>query len=325
MCAKESRVINNVEELEDMDIDIDAQSPTSSPRSPIYPTSSPNTSHDVEMMKLFHQNGHHLANEMNGKHWTKEMAINLRNYAWDAYKYAWQTGEDAYYWNSYNSKMTKYASILSLIVSAAFAGNLSNRYVDDEGWKIFTEIIGWVGFIISLAVSIVTTLLSVNNVVTKITEHSEKSAKFGRLYRRISNQFSMPLSIRYNAQTLLDFVSSRFDELDSEKLFVRKTTEEKWSQLEEKGDFSIEEALSLPIEFYQNEDLDYDMSDGYRHISPSGVNRDGESLHSRRTYMSQKRRISNEGQCGEKKWRKKDGYKGRQEKRKITSHPEDYV
>ena len=113
-----------------------------------------------------------------------------------------------------------------------------------------------------LIVAILNNMHLVYNINTKVFEHLEKSAKFGALFRRIKDQFYMPVNIRYDAKTLLDFVSERFNELTAEKLFLRQITEKTWNKIVPKysnGDINYDAILLLPEEVRLN--MNNDLSD----------------------------------------------------------------
>ena len=198
---------------------------------------------------LFEPRGLRFSRSISGNNWTNEMAVNLRDYAYKSNMYSWQTGQDAFYWNRFGRKLIMWSSVLSLVATLGFGPILG--LVDNPDLRWLFYVITVINLLLVLSVAILNNMHLIYNITTKIVEHLEKSAKFGALYRRIKDQFYMPVKIRYNAKTLLDFVSERYNELTSEKLFIRPATQNNWDEQitrTNNGDIDYDAILLLPIE-----------------------------------------------------------------------------
>ena len=140
-----------------------------------------------------------------------------------------------------------WSSVLSLIATIGFGPILGLVDRPNLRWLFYTITV--INLLLVLSVAILNNMHLIYNITTKIVEHLEKSAKFGALFRRIKDQFYMPVDIRYNAKTLLDFVSERYNELTAEKLFIRKLTEKNWDNQiikNDNGDINYDVVLLLP-------------------------------------------------------------------------------
>lgn len=211
------------------------------------------SSPDPNMHTLFKQHGAHLSNSTYGKNWTQQMSVNLRDYAYKANMYSWQTGQDAFYWNRFGRTLVMWASILSVISTLGFGPIIGLVNMPDLRWLFYTVTV--INGLLVLTVAILNNMHLVYNISTKVVEHLEKSAKFGALFRRIKDQFFMPVGIRYNAKTLLDFVSERYNELTAEKLFIRSVTDKNWGKQvprRDNGDINYDAILLLPEEVRLN-------------------------------------------------------------------------
>lgn len=188
------------------------------------------------------------------KKWYKDIAINLRNYGYESAGYSWMHDRDAIYYNSLLRKLTLASALLSTITTSGITAIIS--LIETKVlWLLYA--LSGLSIAISLAGAIISVWILNNNYNLKIKEHSEKSAKFGKLYRKIKNQFSLYPNHRYDAKTLLDYTTERFNELDRERPFIRSSTQKKWEEqveLNEKGDILYDKILPLPSEFLSDDD-----------------------------------------------------------------------
>jgi hypothetical protein len=185
------------------------------------------------------------------KNWHKDITLNLRDYGYQSAGYSWMHDRDATFYNGLNNKLELIAAILSTITTAGIA--LVIPLVENEIiWLMYT-LLG-VSIALSLSAAIINVIKIVKNYNFKISEHSEKSAKFSKLYRKVKNQFSLKPTRRYDAQTFLEYTTDRFNELDREKPFIRDSTIKKWKDqqiLNEQGDPLYGKLLPLPSEIMQ--------------------------------------------------------------------------
>lgn len=184
-----------------------------------------------------------------GKNWSLQLARRLRYYSYESAGLAWQHDRDAQFYNSLNVKLTLWATLISSFSAVAVTGIMS---LVNNNSLIGFYILSSITIVLNLTVAMLNAWKYVNNYVFKIIEHSEKSAKFGKLHRKIKNQFSSPLINRYDGKTLLEYTSDRFSELDREKPFIRKTTTVSWEKKTKKRNYLYDDLLALPYEFNNN-------------------------------------------------------------------------
>ena len=186
------------------------------------------------------------------KKWYRDVAVNLRDYGYQSAGYSWMHDRDAVYYNGVFTKLTLWAAILSTITTTGIAAVIT--IVDTQHiWLMYLLLA--ISILLSLSAAILNVWKLTYNYTLKIQEHSEKSAKFGKLFRKIKNQFSLEPVHRYDAQTLLDYTTDRFNELDRERPFIRPSTIKKWDKqavLNENGDPLYDKILQLPSEYNNN-------------------------------------------------------------------------
>ena len=192
----------------------------------------------------------------NGKNWDKPITINLRDYAYNSYALSWMTGHDAQLKFELSRKITFTAVILSSVIALVIASILPIVEKTDIKW--ISYILIGIGIVLSLISAILNGYKLTYNLDYTYAEHLEKSAKFGKLFRSIKNQFHLPKESRYDGKTFLEFVSDRFDELSREKLFISTETQEEWDKFQvprnENGELDYNKILLLPCELRVNEE-----------------------------------------------------------------------
>lgn len=180
--------------------------------------------------------------DLNGKNWTFETATNLANYVISSAQSSFIHGLDATYFNKQNTKNLLIVGILSAIATILSASILALF----ENWEEAFITVSILTVLINLFNSLYTVYGLVQNFSLKVLNHSESSAKFGELARRIKDQFSRPQDKRYDAITLTDWAQQRFDELEREKPFTRGQSEATWTKkINEEG---LESIVQLPLE-----------------------------------------------------------------------------
>lgn len=210
---------------------------------------------NIEMNK--HDLNFHLNPNHDNKVWTKQLSERLREISFESAGFAFMHDKDAIYYNKMNINLTIAATLLSTISAVAIASIIS--LLDDKD-KIIFYIMTSITILINLLTACINAFKYINNYVFKIIEHSEKSAKFGELHRKISNQFALPLEHRYNGKTFLEYTESRFSELDREKPFIRNSTILKWEKKSKERPHIHENLITLPNEFNPNDNSNICMS-----------------------------------------------------------------
>lgn len=189
-------------------------------------------------------------NKIDGRVWTREMCINLRYYAYESYRLSWITDQEAMHNNKLNKKIVFWAALLASLSVVLLAGIMS--LFEHENYRWLFYVITSTNIVVAFSVAVLNNYNLIYNLAFKVTEFQEKSNKYGKLYRRIKNQFYLPVSQRYNCKTLMEYTTDRYDELDREMLFIRETTQKEWDAIVPKdgsGRIDYDKILQLPSEF----------------------------------------------------------------------------
>jgi hypothetical protein len=211
----------------------------------------------------------------NGKNWDITVTKNLRDYAYQAYSLMWMTGEDAKQTAALSQKLSFASTTLSFFTTIAIAGLLP--IVDKFSVLWLTYLLVCLGIVLSVCVAVINGYKSVYQLDQTIQVQTEKSSKYGKLFRSIKDQFYLQKENRYDAKTLTEFVSDRYDELNRESLLISYDAEKKWlSQVprDESGNIDYDQILMLPSELRQDEDKDLpyvtvDLSENMYRMSKS--------------------------------------------------------
>lgn len=218
----------------------------------------PHKNSNIEMRKKENINFMHEYNISNKDHhlecsiknakktWTLPLVERLSYYSDECEALSFQHDVDAKYYHNLNVTLTLWSTSVSTVSAIAVTGIMSLINSDDLlAFYILTSV--------TIALNLVTALLNawihICDYVYKVFEHSDKSAKFSQLHRKIKNQFSIPISKRYDGKTLLDYTAERFSELDREKPFIRKATIKLWQITNEKN---RNELFGLPPELIKD-------------------------------------------------------------------------
>lgn len=171
----------------------------------------------------------YLIYNMGQKEWSFGIAERLQEYAFKSSGLSWMYGNDAAYYSSINRKSNIVIGTLAAVSSIAIAGIFAlvdNRSCSEPnvGFYVVTAL----SICFTVTIAILNRYQATMNFGYRISEFSEKSTKFGSLYRRIHNQFKTQPKNRQDALSLLDYVERRFEELDREKPFLRDKTVNEW-------------------------------------------------------------------------------------------------
>jgi len=185
------------------------------------------------------------------KRWGFDIVCKLKDYAFQAAGSSWVHGEDAAYYNSVDKKITITSMILTGIAIALSSLALFVESKDTTVKEVFFYIFLISVIILNLVDFILKGYQKIKNFVYKIAENSEKSSKFGDLFRKITDQFVMDPEDREDAITLMEYTRSRFNELEREKPFTRVVTRKLWEEHLKsiKTSEDYENIIKLPQEF----------------------------------------------------------------------------
>lgn len=187
------------------------------------------------------------------KHWSRKIALLLQEYAFKSMGNSYINLLDASYYNTLNFKVTLAIGILSGLVTIGFGGILYFVQNKDDQAKI---VLYWICTIMSLLLNVVVMILTVyittKNPVSKVANCAVSASKYGSLYRQIIGEFMKDPSDREDALSLHGHVLTRFNELESEKPFLRDESKEKWEEytkeiIEHPQNYSA--VIKLPEEF----------------------------------------------------------------------------
>jgi hypothetical protein len=193
--------------------------------------------------------------------------------------YSTINSSDASYYNNLNFKVNLLIGIFTGLVTVGFGGILYFVQHEENKTKI---VLYWISTIMSLilnvCIMILTVYSTIKNPVSKITTCSVNAAKFGSLYRQIIGEFAKDPNDREDALTLHEHVLLRFNELESEKPFLRDESKALWdSYTKEISNHpqNYSAVIKLPEEFVN--DLDNMNNANTRDFNfKSSVNKTGE-------------------------------------------------
>jgi hypothetical protein len=203
-----------------------------------------------------------LDEENNG--WNLDITESFREYAWKAAGLSWMHGEDAAAYNSRNTKINIILSCLSVLSAVGIAGSFVfvNGEECDEVKSIGFYILSGINIILNLIMAMLGGYRLAAKLDRKISDHSELSSKFEKLYRKIKAQFALSSQKRMNAVDFSIYLQDRFDELDREKPFIRNKTVKSWGRYRKKlkvdakaqqKDYSI--FIKMPAELRPKRDM----------------------------------------------------------------------
>jgi hypothetical protein len=201
--------------------------------------------------------------------WTRDIAINLQNYAFKSNGSWWINGKDANFYNKRNSFINLLIVILSAISSAGIASVMGLAPVNNDAGDtstvsiIFFYLISGISLSLSLTTAVAQGVQEVGKYSDKASDCKDNASKYGELYRKITNQFRLEPSDRIDALVFQNYVTERFDELEREKPFIRDITEKEWHAKIERYGKSIDEIVPLPSEFLLSKISQKDMADTF--------------------------------------------------------------
>jgi len=170
-------------------------------------------------------------NKSLNKKWTKRIANKLRDYSFQATGFSWQTGVDAAYYNSMNTRINLIIGICTVLNGIGITSALIFLQDRDILWKmILFYSLSFISLLLTIFIGLLQIYQTSKNLMQKIVNFSVISSKFGELSRIINDQMDIPVEDRDDAITLQKFVSNRFNELDREKPFIRNSTSNEWDK-----------------------------------------------------------------------------------------------
>lgn len=191
------------------------------------------------------------------KHWTIDITKRFQEYAFQAMGNSFINGADANYYNSINGIITVWRGVLLAISTIGMAGIIYFVQDRDNYTKI---VLFWLCTVLSLVlnitVGIMSAIQSAQNYTSKIVASSINSAKFGALARQIIGEFIKDPQDREDALNLHNHILGRFNELETEKPFMRAESKELWQQQVnsiENHPNNYSSVIKLPAEFRENE------------------------------------------------------------------------
>ena len=201
------------------------------------------------------------------KDWSFPIAKRFQDYAFKSAGLSWMYGNDAAHYSSVNNKTNVAIGILASISSIGIAGILAlvdNRECSKPniGFYVLTSIT----ILMTVFIAILNRYQSAMNLQQRVEDYSEKSAKFGSMYRRINNEFNKDTEDRANALLLLENIERRFEELDREKPFIRNKTVDEWGKYlnNSSSHVNMDAIISIPDDLqdddYMTSNDDYMMS-----------------------------------------------------------------
>lgn len=209
------------------------------------------------------QNENIIQNNNPVNHWSKPMTLRLQEYAFKSAGNSFINSIDAGYYCNLAFRISLATSVLSGLVTIGFGGILYFVQNKDNHAKV---VLYWISTILSLllniAVMILNAYLSAKNPVSKVAISSVNAAKFGSLYRQIIGEFVKDPNDREDALTLHNHVLTRFNELESEKPFMRDESKALWEEYTKEVSNhpqSYSSIIKLPDEFI-NEDNTRDFN-----------------------------------------------------------------
>lgn len=165
------------------------------------------------------------------KNYTPRLSNGLRSYAVQATGYSWQTGADAAYFNSLNSRFNFWIAVLSAIATIGIGGGLIFVQTRDKVWaEVLFYIFQITSVLLLTTIGILQGMQLAMNLANKIVNFSISSAKFGEVARNIKDQFNLPNDKRDDAIILQKYTTNRFNELEREKPFIRDSTAAAWNE-----------------------------------------------------------------------------------------------
>ena len=203
-------------------------------------------------------------------HWNIDLTSEFREYAYQSAGLSWMFGEDAAFYNSRNNLISLVTGIFSILASIGVAG--AWIFIDtgdcDTNRTIGYYILSAIAIGLNLIVAGLTLYKFVKRFDHKIAEHSEKSSKYGKLYRKLKGQFARDPEDREDALDLLIYTEDRYDELDREKPFLRGSTVKKWGiymeELKSNPNYA-DHLIPLPTEFRNDQGFEHFI--GFRGIA----------------------------------------------------------
>ena len=188
------------------------------------------------------------------KHWSKPMTLKLQEYAFKSMGNSYINSLDASYYSALAFKISLATSILAGLVTIGFGGILYFVQNKDNQAKVALYWISTIAsLLLNIGVMILNAYLSAKNPVSKVAISSINAAKFGSLYRQIVGEFVKDPNDREDAINLHSHVLSRFNELESEKPFMRDESKLQWEQYTREvtnHPQSFSSVVQLPDEFY---------------------------------------------------------------------------
>lgn len=181
------------------------------------------------------------------KNWTYEMSHYLAILSYKCVQNFWIHDQDANHFHKLDKKMTSYSSLASVVSSLTITA-VMGLFEDNE--VVFFILTGTT-IVLNLIVTLINTWAYIYDYTSRVLAHSDKAAKYHKLHRKITSQFVLPLSERYSAKTLMEYVNERMGELEREQPFNRSTTAKRWST--KRVDF-FDELFTLPRELHEDED-----------------------------------------------------------------------
>lgn len=176
-------------------------------------------------------------------HWTPSISKKIREYAIKASGLSWETDHDASHYNGLNSSINANIALISAVNSVGLTGIIALfEYKESLAVRILFYMLTCIAILLNVSICCLQNYQSSKDLHGKIITGSINSFKHGKLTRKLFDEMVLDPHERKDAITLLDYTSSRFNELDREKPFIRSSTSDKWVKnvdiMKENGTFN---------------------------------------------------------------------------------------
>lgn len=182
--------------------------------------------------------------------WTLDISKRLQYFAYLSYSLRYMHGEDVKYYSGLQNHYLYAASVMQLFSAIIIAGLIGLVNFEGIYWVFFG--ISIFNILLIFTSSALTAYIAQWGVANKIAENGEKSNKYGKLCRKITNQMFLPPSERRDAATVLEDATERANELDSEAPTITAGSEAKWNTIKDNNPVDL--VVPLPLEFRSKEE-----------------------------------------------------------------------
>lgn len=190
--------------------------------------------------------------------WSRSLIHEFRLLAYNSAGYAWMYSVDAQYYFNLNNTLNIVIGVLSTFAAIGMGGALT--FIQDNAitMKSLFYVFSIGSIVLNLIICMISAYKSVLNLEYRIQVCLDKAAKYGKLYRAIKLQFVLPQDAKDSQDTFARYVSDRYDELDREKPFLRKSTVKQWNKHQEEiqnNPDALNEIIPFPDEFGRDRPL----------------------------------------------------------------------